>query len=221
MGNKIVSIVLCQFSDKKMEVTERIIKGTEELFFRYGVKSITMDEVAKHLSISKKTIYQFFKDKDELVATVTQCHLDKKQKTIQAIADSAIDPIDEVLKISEHIKQSFQNLGSSVLYDIEKFHPKAWKLFLEHKEKCIHSCLVENLHKGIEKGLYRPDLDVEIISRLRMEEIQMGFNPFVFPAQKFDLRKVQLQFIEHFLYGICTLKGHKLINKYKQINEED
>lgn len=204
-----------------MEVKERILKETRELFFRYGIKSITMDDVAKHLSISKKTIYQFFKDKDDLVATVAKSHMDETEKIVKEIAISAADPIDEVLKISEHIKQSFQNLGSSVLYDIEKFHPKAWKLFLEHKEQCIHSCLVENLHKGIEKGLYRPDLDVEIISRLRMEEIQMGFNPFLFPVQKFDLRKVQLQFIEHFLYGICTLKGHKLINKYKQINEED
>lgn len=204
-----------------MDVKERILTETKELFFRYGIKSITMDDVAKHLSISKKTIYQFFKDKDELVAIVAKKHMEENEKAIKEIASTAIDPIDEVLKISDHIKQSLQNLGSSVLYDIEKFHPKAWKIFLEHKENCVHCSLVENLQRGIKMGLYRPDLDVEIMSRLRIEEIQMGFNPLLFPTQKFDLRNVQLQFIEHFLYGICTLKGHKLINKYKHINEED
>src|SRR5690606_23034733 len=180
-----------------------------------------MDDVAKHLSISKKTIYQFFKDKDDLVATITFQYLEENAKVIQELADTALDPVDEVLKLSEFIKQSFENLGAAVLFDVEKFHPKAWKIFLEHQDKCLKNSLIENLRKGIEKGLYRPDIDLEIMSILKMEEIQLGFNPFKFPTQRFDLRKVQLQFIEHFLYGICTLKGHKLINKYKQITEED
>lgn len=204
-----------------MDPKERIVSETRDLFFKYGVKSITMDDVAKHLSISKKTIYQYFKDKDDLVATIATAHLESNEKFIKEIATTAIDPVDEVLKISEFVKQSLQNLGSHILYDVEKFHPKAWKIFLEHKEKCIKHSLVENLKKGIEKGLYRSDIDLEIISILRLEEIQMSFNPFLFPVQKFDLRNVQLQFLEHFLYGICTLKGHKLINKYKQITEED
>jgi AcrR family transcriptional regulator len=204
-----------------MDVKERILKETKELFFRYGVKSITMDDVAKHLAISKKTIYQFFKDKDELVAMVAKDHMAENEQIMEEIAKNAADPIDEVLKISEHIKVSFQNLGSSVLYDVQKFHPKAWAIFLDHKERCIHCSLVENLQKGIKQGLYRPAIDVETLSILRMEEILMGFNPALFPVQKFNLQKVQVQFIEHFLYGICTLKGHKLINKYKHINEED
>ncbi|MBX9850342.1 MAG: TetR/AcrR family transcriptional regulator [Cytophagaceae bacterium] len=204
-----------------MEVKERIVKAAEELFFRLGVKSVTMDDVAKHLAISKKTIYQFFKDKDELVTSVTINHLENSQKSISEIADKAADPIDEVLKISEHIKIILQNVNPSLLFDINKFHPKAWQIFLDHKESCIHKSLEENLKKGIEKGLYRADIDVEILSILRLEEIQLAFNPFLFPPQKFQVQKVQLQFIEHFLYGICTLKGHKVINKYKQIQEED
>jgi TetR/AcrR family transcriptional regulator, cholesterol catabolism regulator len=204
-----------------MEIKERIVSGARELFFRYGVKSITMDEVAKNLGISKKTIYQFFEDKNELVFEVTQNHLNETEGIMRKITEISVDPIDEVLKISQHIKEIFQNINQSLLFEIQKYHPKAWKAFTDHKEKCIHSCLIENLKSGMEKGLYRIDLDVEIISRLRIEEIQMAFNPFIFPTPKFNIQKVQLQFIEHYLYGICTLKGHKLINKYKQIKEED
>jgi AcrR family transcriptional regulator len=204
-----------------MEVKERIISETEELFFKYGVKSVTMDEVARHLSISKKTIYQFFKDKDDLVATVTRHHLEAQEEMMKSISKSSQDPVDEVLKLSEYIKISIQKMNPSILFDIQKFHPRAWKIYQDYKVCCIHDTLLENLRKGIEKGYYRKELDIEIIARFRVEQIQMGFNPFVFPTDKFDLTKVQLQFIDHFLHGICTLKGHKLINRYKQINEED
>lgn len=204
-----------------MEVKDRIIKETEQLFLRYGVKSVTMDEVARQLSISKKTIYQFFKDKDELVATVTQYHLETREKVMIEISEAATDPIDEVLKISDHIRQSFEGINPTLLFDVQKFHPKAWQIFQDHKVRCIMDSLISNLKKGIDQGYYRKDLDVEIISILRMEQIQMAFNPFIFPPNKYDVQKVQLQFIDHFLHGICTLKGHKLINKYKHINEED
>jgi TetR/AcrR family transcriptional regulator, cholesterol catabolism regulator len=204
-----------------VEIKERIVKGAQELFFRYGIKSITMDDVAKHLAISKKTIYQFLNDKHELVSMVTKVHLEEQERIIIEIADRAIDPIDEVLKLSEHLRQLFQNINSSLLFEVQKYHPKAWQIFLNHREFCIHNSLAKNLKSGIEKGLYRKEIDVEIMSKLRMEEILMGFNPFIFPQQKFNLQNVQIQLIDHFLHGICTLKGHKLINKYKQISEED
>jgi AcrR family transcriptional regulator len=215
-----VSIVLCQIFNE-VEIKERIIKGAEELFFRYGIKSITMDDVAKHLAISKKTIYQFLNDKHELVSMVTRTHLEEQEKIISAIADNAIDPIDEVLKLSAHLRQSLQNINPSLMFEVQKYHPKAWQIFMDHREICIHNSLTKNLQSGIEKGLYRKEIDVEILSKLRMEEILMAFNPFIFPPQKFDLHTIQVQFIDHFLHGICTLKGHRLINKYKHISEED
>jgi TetR/AcrR family transcriptional regulator, cholesterol catabolism regulator len=204
-----------------VEIKSRIVSGARELFFRYGVKSITMDEVAKNMGISKKTIYQFFDDKDELVYIVAKDHMAETEKIMEKIKEIARDPIDEVLKISQHLRGIFQNINPSLLFEIQKHHPKAWKAFSDHKEKCMHSSLIQNLKSGVEKGLYRSEIDVEILSRLRLEEIQMSFNPLIFPIPKFNIQKVQLQFIEHFLYGICTLKGHKLINKYKQIKEED
>ncbi|HXA02392.1 MAG TPA: hypothetical protein VNW99_10415, partial [Cytophagaceae bacterium] len=148
-------------------------------------------------------------------------HMAETEMIMKKIQEVATDPIDEVLRISQHLREIFQNINPSLLIEIQKHHTKAWKAFTDHKEKCIHSSLIHNLKSGVEKGLYRSEIDVEILSRLRLEQIQMSFNPLVFPTPKFNIQKVQLQFIEHFLYGICTLKGHKLINKYKQIKEED
>ncbi|HEY8400515.1 MAG TPA: TetR/AcrR family transcriptional regulator [Cytophagaceae bacterium] len=204
-----------------MEPKFRILKGAEELVLRYGVRSITMDDIARHLAISKKTIYQFFKDKNEMVCEVVKHYLKENQECFQLILGQSQDPIDEVLKLSEHVKVSFQNMNPGVLFEIKKYHPAAYKLFQDYKEECIYSQLLQNLKYGIEKGLYRKEMNVEVIAKLRIEEIVMAFDPFVFPHERYNLQEVQLQLIDHYLYGICTLKGHKLINKYKQIREEE
>lgn len=203
-----------------MELRDRIIKMAEERFMRYGVKSITMDDIARELGISKKTIYQFFTEKGELVGVVMKNHIQAQQAILENIQKKAENPIDEVLKISEYLKTTLQNTNIIVLFEVQKYHPETYKYFQDYKEKSIHSMLVKNLEKGKEMGLYRPEINVDILSKLRTEEITIGFNPTVFPPDKYTAQEVQVEFLDHFLHGICTLKGHKLINKYKQIVED-
>ena len=202
------------------EIKNRIISGAYDLFAKFGVKSITMDEIARNLGMSKKTIYQHFNDKDELVKLVVQSVMIQQESELQLIHATAKDPVDEVLKLSEYLRSMFVNMNPFLLLDIKRYYPQAYKLFTDYKEQCVISMLAENLKWGMDIGLYRRDLNIDILSRLRMEEVEWGFNPAVF-GEKVHLHEVQLQLIEHFLYGICTLKGHKLINKYKQIQEED
>jgi AcrR family transcriptional regulator len=203
-----------------VELRERIVKSAEERFMRYGIKSITMDDIARDLGISKKTIYQFFTEKGELVSMVMKNHIHAQQIILENIRKSAVDPIDEVLKISDYLKSSLQNTNIIVLFEVQKYHPQCYKLFLDYKEECIHTMLMQNMERGKELGLYRAEINVEIIAKLRTEEITIGFNPALFPPDKFTAQGVQVEFLDHFLHGICTLKGHKLINKYKQIVED-
>jgi len=202
------------------EIKTRIITGADELFLRFGVKSITMDEIAKSIGMSKKTIYQHFNDKDELVKLVVQENMHDQESQVQLIHATAKDPIEEVLKLSEYMRTLFANMNPFLLMEIQRYYPKAFDIYLSFKEACIMSSLSDNLKWGIELGYYRADIHIEILSRLRMEEVEWGFNPKVF-KERIDLDQIQLQLIEHFLYGICTLRGHKLINKYKQIQEEE
>lgn len=204
-----------------MEIKERIVNGSEDLFKRHGVKSVTMDDIARHLGVSKKTIYQFFSNKDELINEVISFHLEKQEKIMDDITNKSIDPVDQLLKLTEYFRSSFQNINPNLMYEVEKYYPAAWNIFLEHKSCCIHETIVSTLLNGIEQGYFRKDQDVEILAIMRMEMIHLGFNPNIFPAQKFKLSEVQGQLLDHFLHGICTLKGHKLINKYKHIIEEE
>jgi len=204
-----------------MEVKERILKGAEELFFRYGIRSITMDDIAKHLSVSKKTIYQFYADKDEIVRTMMKEKLKQDEKNFCQISKISENVIEEVFNIMKQMQKTIGQLNPNIFYDMQKYHPDSWKLFKEFKENYILGMVEDTLVRGKKQGLIRPEVSHKILSKLRMEEIEMGFNPVVFPPDKFKILDVQIALLDHFLYGICTLKGHKLVNKYKQVIEEE
>jgi len=206
---------------KNRMTKERIIKGAEELFFQYGIKSVTMDDIAKHLGMSKKTIYTCFKEKDEVVNTLMDLSIESDKKQFREICDSAQNVVDEVFKMMQCLSSIIGKLNPNVFYDLQKYHHTAWNKFVKFKSDFILHMVEESISKGIKQGYVRPDANPKILARLRVEEIEMGFNSKIFPPEKFTLLEVQLGLIEHFLYGICTLKGHKLINKYKQINEEE
>jgi AcrR family transcriptional regulator len=204
-----------------MESKEIILKGALDLFLRYGIKSITMDDISRSLSVSKKTIYQYFEDKDILVCESVKAFTNFQKTIITKLTSEAKDAVDELIRLSEYMRSNVCNINPSLLYDIKKYHPKAWNLFLDYRREFLEKSIRETLMRGIHSGFFRSNMDTKIIARLRMEEAEMGFNTDIFPVSEFETPKVQMEFFEHFVYGICTLKGHKLINKYKQIHEED
>ncbi len=204
-----------------METKDRILKGAEELFFKFGIKSVTMDDIAKHLAISKKTIYQFYSDKNEIVETLMQYSLKQDECEFQQIQNESENMIEEVMNMMKHIGAMFTKINPNIFYDLQKYHPKAWAQFKVFKHECIAKMIEASIERGKKEGTVRPDINSKILSRMRMEQIEMGLNPEIFNPAEYKILDVQLSLIDHFLHGICTLKGHKLINKYKQIIEEE
>jgi AcrR family transcriptional regulator len=204
-----------------MDNKERILAAAFELFFRYGIKSVTMDDIAKHLSMSKKTIYLYFRDKDEVVNTLMERTLEKDRKDFHDIAEKAVNVVEEVFEMMKKLNDIFSTINPNIFYDLRKYHPNTWELFHKFKTEFIHEQVEKSLEKGKQDGFVRTDVNSKILAKLRGEEIEMGFNSAIYPPDKFRILDVQIAFVEHFLYGICTLKGHKLINKHKQIIEEE
>lgn len=198
---------------------ERIIQGGEDLFLTAGIKSVTMDDIAKHLGISKKTIYHFFKDKNELVVALTKKKLKDDEDQMSAIINASGDVIEEMINMMKCSEEIFSKINPIVIHDMQKYHPDAWKEFQNFKAEVLIRTLEELLNKGIKQGYIRPDIDVKIMARMRVTQVEMGFNTTLFPLAEFSPWKVQYQFLEHFNYGICTLKGYKLLDKYKNISE--
>ena len=199
-----------------MEMKERIKLKADELFRSYGIKSITMDEIATRLGVSKKTIYHSFADKDELVDEVVGDLLIYNQTCCNKDRAKATDAVHEVFLAMEMIQQMFENMNPVILYDIERNHPATFQKFLQHKNKFLLQVIKENIERGKKEELYRPDINTEVVARIRLETMMLPFNQEVFPKNKFNLVELERQLIEHFLFGVATMKGHKLILKYQQ-----
>ncbi|MEO8887596.1 MAG: TetR/AcrR family transcriptional regulator [Mucilaginibacter sp.] len=199
---------------------DRIIQGGEDLFLSAGIKSVTMDDIAKHLGMSKKTIYQFFKDKNELVIALVKKKLKDDEEQICSIISQSGNVIEEMINMMKCSEDMFSRINPIVIHDMQKYHPEAWREFQNFKADVLIHTLEELLSKGIQQGYIRPEINAKILARMRVSQVEMGFNTQVFPVADFSPWKVQYQFLEHFNYGICTLKGHKLLNKHKNISDE-
>jgi hypothetical protein len=193
----------------------RILFKSRELMHRQGIKHVTMDDIASELGISKKTIYQFYKDKDSLVMAVVNFELEEQALKCQKTQDIAENAVHEMFMILEDIQQVFKNMNPMTMNELAKYYPDAYMRIQNHKDEFMHQIIKTNLIKGIEQGVYRKEIDPEILSIYRLETSFVPFNSELYPFSKFDIGKVTLQIIENFIYGVMSLKGIELMEKYK------
>lgn len=205
---------------EEIQTKEKILKGAEGLFTKYGIRSISMDDIARHLSVSKKTLYQHFADKDELVTIAMQTHMEEQKKIFDEIARRAENSIDELYQIAGCLRKHSEESNPSLLFDIQKFHPRAWNVWVDYKNNFIRGTVVRNLELGIKEGYFRPDINAEIIASLRLATIESCYDDRHFPKGKFSIMEIQAQVFEHFVFGLCTEKGKKLYQKYKESNHK-
>ncbi|MDB5269539.1 MAG: TetR family transcriptional regulator [Hymenobacter sp.] len=211
----------CIFAALVMEIKDRILNHAQKLFLRNGIKSVSMDDIAADMAMSKKTLYKWFENKDQIVmAGITQ-HLNGVQGDCAVVAGKAADAVEEMLLISKWADEQFADIHPSIFNDMKKYHPAAWELFRSHKNTFILAQITENLRRGMAEGLFRPDLDVEVLARLSLAQIELAFDPELYPPAQFSPMRVNQVFDEHFLLGVATLKGHKLINQYRHITEAE
>ncbi len=211
-----VSIVLRHLMEEHDQTRDKILQGALELFLKYGIRSVSMDDIARHLSISKKTIYQYFVDKDEIVTQATVNHMVHTKADFDNLTKVSKNALDELMRIQMFMRKNMQDMNPSLLFDLKKYHNKAWNAWVDHKNKDIRESVVRNLRQGMEEGLYRTNLNPEILAVLRIESMQWLFDSQIMPTEKFKIVDIQIQMLDHFMYGLLTEKGRKLYEKYKQ-----
>ena len=200
-----------------MEVKEYIVEESDKLFCQYGFKSVTMDDIAKHLGMSKKTIYQHFRDKDELVNILIKAKLENQNCTMDFCATSAENAVHEIFFAITNIHELLSSMNPKLFYDLQKYHPKAWLYFKEFKENNLGKCIYANLERGIKEDLYRPEINKDILTQMRLDQVDLLFNQHDhYTKNKYNIAQVMAEITEHFLYGVCNSKGLEKINYYKQ-----
>jgi len=204
------------------EKTKHIIEETSKLFIRYGVKSVSMDDVANHLGMSKKTLYQHFADKKDLVLSIIMHHAAETNVCFQELSKLDGNAIDILVKVSEILIENFGRINPAVNFDLQKYYPEAFKFLMDHKRSHVLENIELNLNRGIKEGLYRKGLNVKIIAYFymaRMDQI------FALDAGDESLKDVKTEDIlrELLIYhirGIANEKGieyleNKLLKELK------
>jgi AcrR family transcriptional regulator len=198
-----------------MEAKERILVKANELFNRYGIRSVSMDDIATHLGMSKKTLYQFYTDKDELVNAVFDIALTTNKSNCLECTKKGENAIHEIFLSFDIMEEMLKTMNPSVLFDMQKYHPSAFKKFDDFKNSFLYKIIKANLDRGVKEELYREEIDTDILSRYRLHSVLLSFNPEVFPTVKTNAVYIEQQLVECFMYGLVTPKGYKLIEKYK------
>ncbi len=201
-----------------MEVKDRIVQGSLKQFMQYGFRNVSMDDIAANLGMSKKTLYQHFAEKDLLVEAALEYDIEIDQKDCLKCTFTSANAIAEVYDVIDTVAEQLRDMNPMVLFELQKFHPKAFQRFQRHKDEFILKIIHQNLVRGIEEELYRADINIEVLAKFRLESMMLIFNPEVFPfSKKYPLRDLMTIIGEHFLFGISTPKGFKLIQKYQLV----
>lgn len=199
-----------------MEAKERIIKEARGLFFKLGIRSVTMDDIAAQVGMSKKTLYLHFADKDELVDNLIEGEVGLMQDETMACINKSADAIEEIFIGMEMANKHFTKMNPMVLFDLHKFHFKSFQKFMEHKNTFLIQVITDNLKRGIAESLYRTDTKIDIMAKYRLQMLMLPFDMEAYPPMEYNLMDVSNAMIENFLYGLSTEKGYKLIEQYKK-----
>ena len=192
---------------------DQILEKATDMFLTLGFKSVTMDDIASEMGISKKTIYQHFANKDSLVKATTSNLFEKISCGIDDIILADKNPIEELFAIKDFVIQNLKDENTSPIYQLQKYYPKIHKSLTIKQFEKMGSCVVENLDKGIKLGLFRKNIPKELISRFYFAGMTSIKDAEIFNPKEFNPKEVQLRYLEYHLRGICTEKGIEILNK--------
>lgn len=193
------------------EQQEKWLKRVEDMFFRLGVKSVTMDDVAQELGISKKTLYQFVENKDDLVGKVMERHLEYQCRVDGQLHARASDAIDEMVLVFRQLMTDIQKMKPNVVRDLQKYHRETWEKLQYFQRDYIFTLVLANLQWGRNEGLYRANLNLEITAKLYTAANYTIFDDFFFPKPPYSFEQLLKEHITNYLYSIVSDKGRTVL----------
>ncbi len=205
-----------------MEVRDRILQTAARLFMELGVRSVSMDDVARELSISKKTIYKHYQDKNQLVFDTISMHIAEMENNTSLIMAEEENPVLQIAKIADFVLQMNKNVHPSVLFDLQKFYPESYSHLIEHRNRYALQSVNQNLKKGIEQGLFRNDMNRQRVARIYICLIFSMFQNTLFEGEENrDFRDEYIETIRYHLHAVTTEKGKSTFHEisWLQVNQ--
>ena len=196
-----------------------ILKKTGERFLKLGFKSVTMDDIADELAISKKTIYKYFNNKQDLVEqTVTHIH-EACLCAIDGVCNVGFNAIHENFEVKKVFKDLLKSNDDSPMYQLKKYYPKIYEKVMSKEFLMFQECISKNIEKGIDEGLYRKDINKSVITRLYFALFMAVHDENLFTYNKNTINKLEIDVLEYHTRAIATDKGIKELEKQlKELN---
>lgn len=205
---------------EEIPVKENILKESEAMFLKYGFKSITMDDVARELGISKKTLYQHFSDKNDLVNQCVENHIACMNSRCDHIMIENENAIATMIGITEYVGKTLRALNPSALFDLKKYFKPAWDKLEKNRSSYIYENIKKNIELGQRKGLYRKDFDINIVCEIYVYLFGMLINPDN-ANPNIETRQLHLEMIKYHLRSICSQKGLEILDEQlKHLNKK-
>ena len=198
---------------------EKILFAASELFLNYGFKSVTMDDIADKLGISKKTIYQHFENKTILVKATTMALFNQISQGIDHICALEKNPIEEFYDIKNLVMKHLKDEKSSPLFQLQKYYPKIFSSLKKRQFELMQDCVKTNLERGIAQKLFRKTLHIDFISRIYFSSIIAIKDKDLFPLEQFSINMLMEHYLEYHIRGICTPKGLDFLNQIIKTNQ--
>lgn len=195
------------------EELKNIMLKVRELYMKYGIKSITMDDVASELGISKKTLYQFVTDKDDLVGKFIDNEIALRQEEICKCFGIGFNAIEELFEISIFMNKLIHDQNPTTEYDLKKYYPQHYQKTVKARREGIYNYILLNLKKGVKEGLYRKDMNKEIIAKLYLSRSENTNLNELFTVEEFTSIKLFMELLTYHVRGIATEKGIIVLEK--------
>lgn len=202
------------------DMEQKILEKATDMFLNLGFKSVTMDDLANEMGISKKTIYAHYNNKTTLIKEATDRLFLIISNGIDQICELEKNPIDELYDIKKFAMKHLKDGKSSPQYQLKKYYPKIFADLKRKQFEVMQNCVVRNIKKGIEKGIYRDNLNINFVSRIYFSGVINIQDRELFPVDIFEIQDLEDQYLEYHLRGIVTPTGRKILNSIINSNHE-
>ena len=195
------------------EKLDHILLQARSIFMRYGLKSVTMDDVCRELGMSKKTLYQFVCDKQDLVKRTVEREVNENHAIIQGIVEQKLNAIDELFEITVKMAEKLKHLNPSVAFDMQKYYPESWAMMVEYRSNFMVEAIYKNTVRGQEQGLFLKDFDSRIVARFYTLKLEFLADAEFVVNEKFSASAIFFENLKYHIRGIATPEGIRLLQE--------
>lgn len=212
-----ISKVSCVYLQSNLEEAKKILEGAMSLFMRIGLKSVSMDDIAREVGVSKKTIYKYYEDKESLISSVIETDIKQEKLQCETCYSTNENAVQKMINISRYISNQHKDINPTVIYDLQKYYPMQWAKMNAFQEEFITKSIALNITEGQKEKLYREDLKPMAVANMYGTLIQGMMKQMASKENTSDFKTLHLQMVSYHLHGICTTEGRSYLKQH--INE--